>query len=394
MRKYKQAMVGAGCVRSLCVLLILGLVSACTGESDPEDSRVAEPPVAQIDIPETERRSAERPTARATASRNDSATFDARQAPDPTMEPVIPTNARDLLSELQTLEWDGDPESEARMANLLQKLRLQGADALIPLRDYLLEDDGSATGSPELRRVLLDVLLYLGLPEVEGIALELLSSKPAAMEVWQLGQYLEAVQPGRYSDSIRTVAEQALIHADPATILPGEYFQFLGELGNDQTALLLSVLPMHQEAYGSLALAAIPDGSGVPLLAQDARAFATGQDTMQGRLAVQLLAQQAPQFPEAAAVLIELAQQGVIPHDLWPYVLDIVAGTWELTTIQPPPNDLLGSHTYYHEQGDQVIFRIAQHQPETVDGLQSQRLYLLDRLQPFAPPELTLNPGG
>lgn len=384
-------MVVAGRVPSLCVLLILGLVSACTGESDPEESRVTEPPVAQIDMSETERRFAERPTARLTTSANDLATFDARQAPDPNIEP---TNARDLLADLQSLDWDGDPESEARLANLLQRLSLQGDDALIPLRDYLLKDDGSGTGSPELRRALLEVLLNLGLPEVEGIALELLASQPAAMEVWRLGQYLESVQPGKYADSIRTVAEQALIDSDPATDLPGEYFQFLGELGDDQTALLLSALPMHQEAYGRLALAALPDGSGVPLLAQDARAFETGRDTMQGRLAIQLLAQQAPQFPEAAAVLIELAQQGVIPQELWPDVLDIVAGTWALTPFQPPPQDLLGSHTYYHEQGDQVIFRVAQHQPETIDGLQSQRLFLLNRLQPLAPPELTLNPDG
>lgn len=384
-------MVVAGRVPSLCVLLILGLVSACTGESEPEESGVTEPPVAQIDMPETERRFAERPTTRPTTSGNDSATFDARQAPDPTIEPA---NARDLLADLQSLVWDEGAESEERMAYLLQRLRLQGDDALIPLRDYLLKSDGSDTDSPELRRALLEVLLNLGLPEVEGIALEVLASQPAAMEVWQLGQYLESVYPGKYSDAIRTVAEQALIHSDPATILPGEYFQFLGELGDDQTALLLSALPMHQEAYGSLALAGIPDGSGVPLLAADARAFEAGRDTMQGRLAIQLLAQQAPQFPEAAAVLIELAQQGVIPQDLWPYVLEIVAGTWALTPFQPPPNDLLGTHTYYHEQGDQVIFRVAQHQPETIDGLQSQRLFLLNRLQPFAPPDLTFNPGG
>ena len=130
------------------------------------------------------------------------------------------------------------------------------------------------------------------------------------------------------------------------------------------------------------------------MLEQDARAFEAGQDTLQGRLALQLLAQQAPQQPEAAAALIELAEQGVIPNGLWPYVLDIVAGSWEITVSEPPSDDLIGSHTYYHAEGNQVIYRVARHEDDIGEGREEQRLHLLDRLQPFAPPDLVPAEGG
>jgi hypothetical protein len=283
-----------------------------------------------------------------------------------------------------------DPQSE----KLLQQLRSMGVAALLPIRDALLDDLSSKAFSPGLRRNLLDVLLNLGSPEVEGVALELLASGPPSFDVWQLGRFLESTAPGKHREAIVARAEQALIEANSPLALPGEFFLFLGSLGNPDTALLLAELPAHQEAYGSMGLTAVPAEAGIPLLEQDARNFERGRDTVQGRLAIQLLAQQAPQSPAAAAVLIDLAEQGVIPHDLWPYLLDIVAGNWELTPIEPAPQELVGSHTYYHPDGDQVIYRALRSPSAFDDGLDSHRVFLLDRLQPFAPPDLLPGPGG
>jgi hypothetical protein len=53
----------------------------------------------------------------------------------------------------------------------------------------------------------------------------------------------------------------------------------------------------------------------------------------------------------------------------------------------------VGSHTYYHPEGDQVIYRVAP-VPGMDDGLESERLYLLDHLQPLAPPDLRPGPDG
>jgi hypothetical protein len=210
--------------------------------------------------------------------------------------------------------------------------------------------------------------------------------------LWQLGLYLENAWPGKHSDSVLAAAEQALIEADPATYFPAEFFELLSALGNEETALVLAESPLDHGAYASIALASLPEGAGLPALELQARQFEAGRDTIEGRLAIQLLAQQAPRYPQAAAALIELAERGAIPHDLWPYVLDLVAGNWTLT-LEAPSSGVFGSHTYYRPEGDQVIYRVAP-TPGAEDELQSQRLYVLDGLQPLAPPDLRANPGG
>ena len=169
-------------------------------------------------------------------------------------------------------------------------------------------------------------------------------------------------------------------------MLPAGFFQFLGELGNEETVLLLAEMPWHHQAYASIALASIPDGSGFATLEQEALALVTNPNSMHGRVALQLLAQMGPQFPEVATSLIKLAEQGAIPRDVWPHILDIVAGNWELTLLEPMPGDLVWSHTFFHQVGNQVIYGATRDQNATDDALDAQRLYLLDQLMPLVPP--------
>jgi hypothetical protein len=297
----------------------------------------------------------------------------------------ITYNPHDMLRDLSALPWDESVDRDPEASDLLQRLRLQGAESLVPIRDFLLDGDKSADLPPELRLALLDILLDIGSPEVEDVALQLLATGPAAPEVLELGLYLESVEPGMHSDAILLAAEQALIDADPSKVLPAEFFQLLGALGNAETVPLLAQLPSHHEAYAGIALAAIPDGGGLAPLEQQARRFAAGQDTMQGRLALQLLAQLAPQYPQAASALIELAGQGAIPKDVWPYVLEIVAGDWEWALLEPDAGDRMGSHTFYSPQGNQVIYRTALHQSLFDEDVQNQRIDLFERLESLAP---------
>jgi len=334
--------------RLVLPLVLIALISACTGDDNSEVQPVAAPPPERATVAET--------------------------------VPAAGDTREDQAAQAETVE--------PRAA-----VQLQGADALIPLRDFLLESKGSAEVPPELRQALLEVLLSLGLPEVETVALQLLANGPAASEVVDLGLYLEGIEPGKYSDAVLLAAERALIAADPDTMLPAEFFQLLGELGNEQTALLLAEMPWYHAAYASIALAAIPDGSGIATLEQDAAdAFAAGRDDIRGRVAIQLLAQLGPQFPEAAAALIKFAKQGVIPPDIWANVLDIVAGNQELTLLAPMPGEEVWSHTFYHRVGNQVIYGAARHPNLVDDGLDAQRLDLLDQLQPLVPPGLGM--GG
>lgn len=298
----------------------------------------------------------------------------------------VSRNAADLLFELEQLARDGGRIDGEQATRLLQALRLQGASALVPIRDYLLDTDNLDSAPSGLRQALLELLLSQRAPEVEDIALELLESQPPAAEVGLLGRYLERVQPGKHTALILSAAEQALADADPGVLLPPDFFLLLGEIGDEQTAMLLAGAPPHREIYAGFALAMIPDGTGLTLLDSSARQFLEGLDTVQGRLAIQLLAQQAPARPQAAADLLRLAEAGAIPSDLWPYVLDIVAGNWELSL--DPDGEVIGSHTYNRPEGAQVIYRVVRIPEDADEGLQGERLYLLDRLEPFAPAEL------
>ena len=301
-------------------------------------------------------------------------------------------NAYDLLDELRSLDLGEGDELGGEAEELLRQLGAQGARSVLPIRDLLLDSRGTNDIPQALREALLDVLVGLNSPEVEPAALELLTANPEPFEIWRLGQYLELTHPGRYSDSIRLAAEQALITADPQSFIPPEFYELLGIVGNADTAIVLAEAPLEQQAYAGLALAALPDGEGVSALERQASVFETGRDTLEGRFALQLLAQEAPRSPQAGAALVRLAETGSIPRDIWPYVLDLVAGNWVLSMNKPLPELLVGSHTYYGVAGNQVIWRVAPQPGEAIDGFEERRVYLLDQLQPFAPADLAWDP--
>lgn len=285
-------------------------------------------------------------------------------------------------------EAEGLEEQSDQIVSQLDRLALLGDDALIAIGEFLLSPDARRGQQPGLRRALLEILLNLDLPEVEDIALQLLGSNPALFEIWQIGHYLEQNHPGKYTDSIRGVAEQALIAADVAGDVPGELFQLLGEVGNEGTVELLAQMPRHQEAYASSALALISDGSGLSLLEWDTRSLNSGHPTTQGRLAVELLAQQAYQNLQALNVLIELSQNGSIPSDMWPHILSLSAGRKQITLV-PPDGGLLSSwRIIYSPEGNQTLY-IADRSGET-ESLETieQRLEALWQLQQVAPKTL------
>ncbi len=293
-------------------------------------------------------------------------------------------NAWDILEDLAWLSTDNTQDHGEQITSQLDRLSRLGDEALIAIGDFLLSADSRREEQLELRRSLLHVLLSLGLPEVEDLALQLLAGGPTPIEIWQLGRYLEQVQPGRYSDSIRRVAEQTLVSADVTDEIPGELFQLLGELGDEGTVKLLAQMPMHRGAYASVALALIPDGSGFPLLQQDALFSESGQQTTRSRLAMELLACQAPRNFEAGEALVDLAERGLIPSDIWPHVIAMVSGRRTLI-LEQPTSGRLETHTIYRPDGNQVIYRVSVPVIEASPDVESQRLFLLDRLQSLAP---------
>jgi len=302
----------------------------------------------------------------------------------------VKISPREQLKELAWLLASSDPDSQQHADEIVRELSESGYASMLAVRDYLSRDLGFGSGETpgkdeqNLRQVLLDLLLQFDFPEVESYALELLDSHPTPSEIWQLGRYLEEKHPGIYTDTVRLVAEEAFVHSDPAVAIPGGFFQLLGETGDDETAFLLSDVPIHQEAYANFALAAIPDGSGIPVLEQEALLLGNGQPSTRSRLIIELLACQAYRNTAAADVLIEMAQRGLIPADTWPHVMAIVSGSLVLT-LEPPPQGQLETHTIFRSEGNQVIYRVVRPLVDEPPDIADQRHQLLDSLQALAP---------
>jgi hypothetical protein len=296
----------------------------------------------------------------------------------------------ELLDALLWAAAGSDPEAREALAGISARLMEQGAAALPDVLDLIQELIDSPLSAypdqPEFDQLaaLIDLLLSFDLPEVEHLALEVLSDELPAHAVCRLAAFLESARPGRYTQEIRFAAERALIRSDDATPLPGPLFQYLGLTGDASTTVLLAQMPLHRDAYASVALALIPDGSGLAYIERDARLLEDGRDTVQGRLAIELLAQQAHRFPEAADVLLDLAGRGLIPEDVWPHLFELVAGRWELT-LSEPANGRMGTHTIYRPQGNQVIYRVARQEELIGISEYDRRLELLDSLRRLAP---------
>lgn len=256
-------------------------------------------------------------------------------------------------------------------------------------------EDGAWEGSEE--QLLLQVLLSIDLPETEVIALDWMMSDPSPRAVAALSFYLGKRAPGVHDAVIRGIAEQSLLTSPSFSDVPGELFQLLGEYGDIGTVNLLADMPWHRDAYASVALALIPDGSGIDLLVRDARLFEQGQVTTHGRLALELLVQQAYVQPEAAEVLLDLAGQGLIPTDLWPDLLAAAAGDQEISLVRPM-SGLQSMHTIFRPEGNQVFYRIRTiNTPSEENEIDEFRIALLEELLQFAPVlngSHRLGPGG
>ena len=289
-----------------------------------------------------------------------------------------------LLEEVYWLQLSEGRQDLDQLKDLLEKLNLNGRDAVFALRDLLLLSDSSSPDEQELRQTFLELLLSFELPEVEGIAVQLLESEPIPMEIWLLGQYLEKTQPGMNTGAIRLIAEQALIEAQSDSQLPGEFLQLIGEVGNESTVSLLLELPIHMNAYSRVALALIEDGSGIALLEQDARPVKNGQMTYQGKLAIELLAQQAYRQPDAIDALLNIARKGRIPAELWSELAVIMAGQKKITLVASA-SGRVASSTIYRPGGNQTIFRVTTSPLEETFEQLDQRLIALEQLQELAP---------
>ncbi len=309
---------------------------------------------------------------------------------DPACQTSETAVAKAWLEELSYIAFSTDGADVNRTEELLDNLMQSGFSGLLAIKELLLKADFSASksapGSPDqaYRKLLLSLLLNAEVFGVDKLAMEVLLSQPGEWEVAQIGLFLLKNFPGQYRDTIGLAAQHALLEADPSRTIPGELFQLLGETGDSSILGLLTSMPMNCDAYTSVALALFEDGSGIPMLTQDARLFETGQATAHGRLAISLLAQVAYRSQEAQEVLIELAQKNLVPVDLWPQVVDLLIGR-TMISLLPTTSAQAPWNTIFQQEGNQLIYLVSNSTETGSIVSLDQRLYLLGQLSKLAP---------
>ena len=310
--------------------------------------------------------------------------------PGTVIRPAAERPVNELLDDALALATSTGPIREEEMADLLLTL-LDRADQTLPaLRQLVASQYFQARsnfwlgGDTAAESLLIGLLTSLDHPGAELLAADWLRSGPSPDGVVALAVYLEAVSDDRYADDIRLAAESILRSAEFAEQVPGPLFEVLARVGNEQTIALLANLPMHRDAYASVALALIPNGDGLLLVAEDAVLYLQGTPNLNSRLAVELLAQQAYRNEFAAGVLMDLAERRLVPSDLWDDVLALVAGEHEIV-LRPPARGWAHAHTIFRPEGNQTLYRTAR--PAGLDSIDDllRRIQLLEQLAMWAP---------
>jgi hypothetical protein len=124
----------------------------------------------------------------------------------------------------------------------------------------------------------------------------------------------EAIQAAR--DTLAMAASGKLEGYDVAPL-----FELLQKYGDASLIPELEKDTSHWNYYGTMALAQIPDGAGIPSLIQ----MAQGTTGARGN-AMEMLTQLAPQYPDAMAALLEMAHANKILPNQWPYLTPFLAG--------------------------------------------------------------------
>ena len=246
--------------------------------------------------------------------------------------------SRQLVNRLSRPGQVGQPltaEQAAEWKQSLQQLIQQGASGVPAILEFLKQnkdlDFGSGTsqalGYASARQAMFDVLGQIGGPEAISGLLQILQTSGAPREIALVAQYLERLEPGQHRQDQIEAAQQVLATAsarkfEAPDVVP--LFEVMREYGGPAVATELEQAARQWSYYGTIALAQLPDGAGIPALINIVQDLKTVNVTREA--AFQMLAQVSAQFPEARAVLLQQAQSGTISDYGWRLMTSVLAG--------------------------------------------------------------------
>lgn len=215
---------------------------------------------------------------------------------------------------------------------------VQGGDASVPaLAEYLRGDqdtffsleDSRQLGIRSAREAAIEALAKIGGPAAVAVMNEAIGVTGSPREVALLARSLEVTAPGQYREqamaavreSLEMAAEKQLGGLDVAPL-----FEVLQTYGGAEVAVDLERASARWGQYATLALAALPDGAGVPSLIHLADPPPDSRTAAARMQAMQVVAQLAATNNDVRAALLEQAREGRIARHHWPYLAQPLAG--------------------------------------------------------------------
>jgi hypothetical protein len=239
---------------------------------------------------------------------------------------------------LVELQLDKSALTEERAAVWQQNLRrlIEQGPAGVPAIqeflarnvDYVFGEAGwRMLGYSSARQAMFDALAQIGGPDAVNALAGVLRTTADPVEVAVLAQQLDKLEPQQHQAEALNAARQALALADGHKLGTSDVaplFEVFQKYGGAEVVPELEKAAGHWNYYGTIALAQLPDGAGIPSLIQIAQDPKAGSSTRDA--AFQMLAQAAPQSPEALATLVEQARAGGISDFAWLLLTPVVGG--------------------------------------------------------------------
>ncbi len=294
------------------------------------------------------------------------------------------------------------PEQAQAWKQDYEKLIKAGAESVPAIRQFLAQNldadfkslpNGDQLGASSMRLAMFDALRQIGGPDAQALSAEVMQTTTSPSEIALLAANLDAMAPEQYRDAALTAARIALANAalNPSQVDVGPLFQLLQAYGGVNALADFQAAASRWNYYAPIALAELPNGGGIPLLAQMAQ-NANGAFGTSSQFALTMLAQLAPQNPDAASVLLDQLKN-VQPSSRildghrfssW-WRADFLQRRWLLKHCRPP-TDATGLKTWHMAEADQNFESVNVSASWTPQQIQNQ-LNLIDQI-------VAANPGA
>ena len=302
---------------------------------------------------------------------------------------------RQLVANLAQFDFSHGPMTKEQVEAWkqgLQQLGQQGSAGVAAIREYLEKNvdqtftdanGGSGLGYSSMRFAMLNTLQSMGGPEATAVAFQTLQSTTEPSEIAFLARNLDQQAPEQYREAIVNAVRETLALAGAGKLKDrdvGPLFDVLRQYGGPNAVADLEGATGQWRYYAAIALADMPEGKGIPSLIQ----MAQDAKSSKGRIALEMLAQVAPQSPDAAAVLLAQAKQNGLTDTTWMKIASVLAGdkffipSDTVTTAGPLPGKT-NSKSYHLSSGNQNFYSFQDTTGWTQD-LVNQRVALIDQM--------------